>query len=299
MVECGVNGSQAVGWDGWIYQVLSIPSPPGMLVVIPKYEPCKGPSPWRRPGSNYCRVTSSYGPLGVELGISRWGRARFDPVYSTLMPYLEESEVRECIDPRRGLEEAIARGDYDVVRLLEALEAEGIRVSQLGLTGSHALGIAHGESDVDLVIYEGHDIVYRLFAARSTGPVDANLGGVRVSDADFSWRKGVIAGVRATWVPAGHRCPPLRHYHLIPQPTGKARLALTVPPGQDPALGYPPCALSEEGVWIVSFEFNLAGILYSGGRLEVDGLISVDGRIVYVGVREYPGSLLASGGEVD
>ena len=291
---CRVHGAQLVLDDASIAQALGLPSPPGLIPVIPKYEPCHRGSPWRGRSGAYCRVTRSYGPWGVEAGIAASGlRVRWDPQYSAMMPYVEEHHVYTCLEPREALVEAVARGEKAVVEVVEELASMGVRTSCLGLTGSRALGIAHSDSDVDLVSYGCEEELYRVFAGLASDWGKPWLGGVRAHPApDSSWRRAVIRGYRTTWIPARNLCSPLRSYWAIDPPLERRVFELDVEPGQPWSLGYPPCALSRQGTWIVSYEFNLAGLLYRGGRMRVEGLASRDRRIVYLGLREEPGTLL-------
>ncbi len=292
--ECRVHGAQLVLADASIAQVLGLPSPPGLIPVIPKYEPCRRPTPWRGRSGGYCRVTRSYGPRGVEAGIAASSlRGRWDPQYSTVMPYVEEHHVYRCLEPRRALAEAVAKGEVEVVNVVDELASLGVRSSCLGLTGSRALGIAHGDSDVDLVAYGCEEDLYEIFSGLASDWGQPQLGGIHAAPSPgSSWRRAVIRGSKTTWIPARNRCPPLRSYWAIDPPLQRAILELDVDPGQPWSLGYPPCALSRQGTWIVSYEFNLAGILYRGGRMRVEGLASRDYRVVYLGLREEPGTLL-------
>jgi len=235
----------------------------------------------------------AYGPLGVKAGLEAWGRSlRWDPIYRAPMPYIQFEEVVFCVEPRKALEHALATGEPAVTRVLEALEAEGVRVSWLGLTGSRALGISHSRSDVDLVVYEGHSTVYEAFKRLAGTPSGARLGGITVEPAlDASWRKTIIGGHPSTWTPAGGTCPVLRNYYSIDPPDAPAVVEAYVPRGQETALGYPPCARTADGTWVVSFEYNVAGLLYEGGPVRVAGILSERGSVLYLGAREYPGGL--------
>jgi len=289
----GVNAAQLIGVDSTIYQVVGVPTPQGYIAVMPKYAPCRGRSLWSSASGPLCRIVKAYGPLGVDAGLAAWGRGlRWDPIYRAPMPYISEEEAVVCVEPRRALEQAVAVGEHAVVRVLEALEGEGVRMSWLGLTGSRALGIAHQHSDVDIVVYENHVLVHDIFRRLAGAPAGARLGGVRVEpNVDASWRKAILAGHPATWTPANNLCPPLRRYYAIDPPLAPATRNADVPPAQETALGYPPCARTRDGIWIVSFEYNLAGLLYEGGIFRISGTVSTSGRIIYLGLRERPGAL--------
>jgi len=46
--ECAkANAAQIITVDATVHQVIGVPAPPGFIAVMPKYAPCRGPSPWR------------------------------------------------------------------------------------------------------------------------------------------------------------------------------------------------------------------------------------------------------------
>ena len=276
-----------------IAQVVGLPSPPGLVPVIPKYLACNKPSPWTRPSGNYCRVIEFYGPQGVDRALAHSGvRARYDPIYRAKMPYIEKDSIIRVITPREALLELISSPPNEPNELLEALYrlAREVGIEGLGITGSLAAGIQHSKSDIDLVAldHEAALRLYALFSSRRSGPVKTVFGGVRVSPPlDLSWRRTSIARVQVTWIGAGPRCPVLDSYYSIDQPQAPWRGIVQVEPGQLTALSYPPCVRTSTGIWLVSYEFNLAVVFFRGGDIYVEGLAG--DRTIYLGTRELPG----------
>ncbi len=282
--------------EGVIGQVQGIPSPPGMLVFLPKYRLCSGESPWKGRGYRLCREIPHYGPKGLSSAMRRLpGRWRWDPQYGVIMPYASIDEILMLIDPRRALSRLV-KGFVRDPRPIEALHAlvKGSLVSvlDLGLTGSYALGIIHSASDLDLIAYgeEASLKLYSFFSEIREGPSREYLGGVILEPfVDLSWRRAVIEGISITWtgVPRIWHCPPLRDYYALTPPVKRRRLVVKVERGQYGALLYPPCVRTVEGLWLVSYEYNLGQVFYNGGRMFIDALESRG--VLYIGLREHPG----------
>jgi len=273
-------------------------------IVMPKYVECVRETPWIAPwGARLCRVIRGYGPLGLGAAVRASGvKTRFSPYHGAQVPVAHPWDVELYMAPPIALKEAVRRGELDVVEVLYSLLDLGVSITELGLTGSRALSYSHALSDVDLVVYGPNaEVMYEVF--KSMGKVwdpagKSDLGGVTIEPrADLSWRRRVIGPrrTRATWIGAPVRplehCPPLRRQETGPDPPAKPVRTLTrIEPGQLGALMYPPCVKTSEGEWVVSYEYNVAGVLYKGGRLEISGLAS-DGDIIFLGLREYPGAL--------
>jgi len=277
-----------------ILQVLGLPSPPGLLAVMPKYRACRARSPWRRASGPYCRIAREYGPGGLEDTLTLSGlREQYDSLYQSLMPYIPSMLVQESITPR----EAMRRFTMQLAQAPEGVERaarfiyEELGTRGLGLTGSIAAGIAHANSDIDLVALDHRAArrLYEEFAGLSRGPRRASFNGVSVwPPIDLSWRRTWIDGVRITWIGAGERCRALRSYYDLDPPARRWEGVLRIEPGQETALAYPPCVRAGE-YWLVSYEYNLGGLFYEGGRIRVRGVAGEE--VVYVGVRERPASL--------
>lgn len=302
------HGTMIYTVDGLVGQVIGIPSPQGLIPVIPKYVSCSG-GEWLRPGGRFCRVIPHYGPEGLELGIRGSGLIeRFDPQYGSPMPYVSEYSVLLRTPPREALARVL-RGPAGplhekAVLVAELLGSCGISLGDLGLTGSVAAGIQReGVSDLDFVVYGSPAAVsmaecFSSIAGAGAGGFRGEFGGVTVDPpVNTSWRKGIVGGQRVTWVgvrTGPGECPPLSSYEKLSPPLEPVEARLRVPEGQGGALTYPPCVESSEGVYLISYEYNLAAVLYKGGRLEVSGTISADGRAIYVGLRARPGRVASA-----
>ncbi len=291
------HGSIGVAFNGLHFQVVGLPSPRGLVPIIAKYMPC-GVGPWKRPSGRLCRVNPEYGPKGVEAAAVKAGLGlRWDEAYGALVPYLDLAKALIIVDPWEAMAE-VARSPRPP-QALTALEAAFLVAPGcggcVGVTGSLAMGMAVPEiSDIDLVVEEGwEEEVYRRWRRIVKPlPAPASEGGVAIADT-LEWRRGLLGGFHISWIaaprrPASH-CPPLRRYPNLDTPRAAWRGRLTVRPGQPAALLYPPCVEAEEGLWIISYEYNVARLLYEGGTLEVEGLKGES--TVYLAARPNPGSI--------
>ncbi|WP_048812709.1 hypothetical protein [Acidilobus saccharovorans] len=303
--RCRYGHGSAIITRGLLFGVeIGLQSPPGFIPIIPKYVPCDH-GKWGRPGAKLCRVIESYGPGGVAKAFEGAGlKLLYDPAYSSYMPYIPMSGVLVYISPKEALRRALSGGSPLVVELARAAHALSRAVGSadsLGLTGSFAMEIEQSFSDIDFVVYGAYEAAAAFeFFTKSLreGECKEDFGGVRLRGfACLEWRRGLLDGVNVpiSWVgvPEGpaSACRPLSEYNHIEPPARSYANVLTIQPYQESALLYPPCVSTEEGVTIVSFEYNLGGYLYMGGEVFVDGLATSDGKVVYVGTRERPGGL--------
>ncbi|MCX8195491.1 MAG: hypothetical protein N3F67_00170 [Acidilobaceae archaeon] len=283
---------------GLVAQVIGIPSPPGMVAAIPKYELCRD-SPLK--GSvGFCRLIWSYGPRGVESVIP-FARARQDGLYGALMPYFPREEAWQIVRPREALLHALSSPPKGLGReMLEALaflRSWGLSPAELGLTGSLALRAENPAiSDVDFVVYGSRAAERAYYALLSLGEGErAELGGISaIPPLSSGWRRNKLGGTYVSWagVPLeGELCDPLRSYFSLPTPRRATRAEVKVEGGQASSLLYPPCVEASDGRYLVSFEYLLGRAFYEGGRLEVRALESWDKRVLYLGLRELPGEI--------
>ncbi|MCE4627936.1 MAG: hypothetical protein F7C34_02140 [Desulfurococcales archaeon] len=289
--------------DGVIAQSLGIPLGE-YCVVLPKYVVCRGETPWRARWARLCRIIRGYGPRGLEMAVRASSVAeKYHPAFGTNMPAAHPWDALFVVEAVEALSSAVARGEPGTLGALSVLGLRGALEGLLGLTGSRAAGYSHERSDVDLVAY-GPDVAVRLYETFSSlgGPWDPaskrDLGGVQVSKLlDLSWRRRVIetplGRFPVTWTgapsePLAH-CPPLQGLEGPGSPAGIVRDRVCIEPGQETALLYPPCAWTSKG-WVVSFEYNLAGLLYNGGCITLEAVRTIDG-IILLGVREFPGRI--------
>jgi len=304
-----VYGTIIITIHGVVAQSLGLRAD-GYCIVMPKYVQCRDPyTPWIAPwGTRLCRVIRGYGPHGIARAVAASGvRQVYSGTHGALVPVIAEWDVALSLSPQAALARAIASGDPDVVATLGLLRRLGAPVSAMGLTGSRAAGYNHAVSDIDLVVFgeEAAEEMYRVFSSLS-GKWDPagkdDLGGVKVEPvADLSWRRRVVktiyGPIGVTWIGAPERenahCPPLSRGVTDPDPPGPLIAGeVVVHPGQPSALLYPPCARAKDGTWIVSYEYNVAGVLYRGGRMLVEGAASASGSIIYLGTREAPGRIV-------
>jgi len=289
------HGSAGVTVEGLHFQVVGLPAPPGKIMVIAKYGFCGGP--WRRPAGSLCRLNQAYGPQGVEDAARRGSvKLQWDESYSAHIPYITAADAIEIVDPWSAAAAVTTRGGLEplntAVASLARLLAPGCG-GCVGVTGSLALGVATPSiSDVDLVVDESiaEEVYARWRGAVKPLRAPASQGGFRVADT-LEWRRGLLGGVHVSWIavprrPALH-CPPLRRYPNLDQPRREWRGILRVPPRQVEALLYPPCVVTEEGYWVVSYEYNAARLLYEGGNLRVEGLRG--NNTIYLAGRPTPG----------
>ncbi len=299
------HGSIITLRDGMMGVEVGLPAPPGYVPIIPKYVPCDR-GPWSRRSLRFCRVIERYGPAGVSEAFTRSGLVlTYDPSYGTLMPYVRLEEALEYVSPREALQRRALSGKGSLSHVLSnAISFMGSLVGSfetIGLTGSYAMELEADFSDVDLVVYggEGARLAYEGFRSRAS-PVDCRMdfGGLSlVGWPCLPWRRGAVevVPVPVSWVgapiggPAAH-CPPLIG-GIAAYGLSQAQGVLTVPPGQETSLLYPPCVRTEEGVYIISFEYNVGGPLYEGGEVKVHGLGALRARVILLGSREKPGRL--------
>ena len=284
-----------------MHQVLGLPAPPDFALVIPKYKPCNR-GPWKLAGISYCRVIGRYDAVELRKASERAGLRVFaDPQYHASMPLIGWHEVLATCSPRESLKAIVSSPSSSLgvmlVDILNKLKELGVSFRYLGVTGTLALGMEiEGLSDIDLVVYGAKAALAMLEAFPLIGGtgVRARIEWVKLRPSwSLGWRRRIIEGVQVSWIGApehiGEHCKPLRNWRHIAPPHHIGTILLTVPPGQEGALLYPPCVKSEEGLHIVSYEYNAALHLYRGGRLRVRGLISEDS--VYLGTIEEPGYL--------
>ena len=274
-----MHGSMIITSSGGVYQEIGIPRPPGLIPVIPKYRICRR-SPWRRPGASLCRVIKTYGPKGLAEAIDTIGARQYhDPLYGASMPYIREANVIARIGPIEALEMVVRKPRGRVSQAAVEL-AYAFKGWTLGLTGTTAIGAENNEiSDVDLIVATQRPSRFLHEFTATVKPY--------TRDPSLSWRRGYYDGVHVSWVaaprePAIH-CPPLASYWRIDTPRRRVEAWVTVEPGQEGALLYPPCVEAGD-VYIVSYEYNHGYRLYRGGRIKVRGIAG--SSTIYIGVRE-------------
>jgi predicted nucleotidyltransferase len=276
---------------------IGIPSPEGYIPVIPKYVSCKN-SAWKKGTISFCRILSEYGPNGILNAMRESGmKLTYDPIYRAHMVYISLDDIIEYNNPKKLFEKYIFHEykniDPIVYRILEEI-LDDIDIKYVGLTGSYSLGMQNNFSDIDIVIYKeknAENILKSFLSKTQIIECKNNFGGVLVEGPCLSWRRGRIFNKELSWtgIPSeiSGNCPLLRDYRKIRIPTYINTITIKVDEGQPSALVYPPCVKDENGRYIVSFEYNTAYLLYTGGNLIVSGLYN--GGSLFIGTREYPG----------
>jgi hypothetical protein len=279
--------------------VLGLPAPPDVVVVIPKYEPCiRGP--WRLAGVKYCRVIRRYDALEIRKAAQRTGLRMFpDPQYNAFMPLLERQKAVFVCDPRDSLSAIVrapsSRLESLVVDITCKLRDMGVSVKDLGVTGTLALGMELDEvSDIDLVAYGARTARQLVESFHLIGGREVVRGVEWVKLKPYlslGWRRRIVAGIQISWIGApeevGEHCKPLHDWRHLDPPLYVRTETLTIPPGQEGALLYPPCVETSEGLYVVSYEYNTALHLYRGGKVRIRGIAS--GNTIYLGTLEEPG----------
>ena len=289
--------------DGIVVQSLGM-EVGGYCVVMPKYVVCKEQTPWSKPGmGRLCRVIRGYGPLGLSnaLKLSKI-EVKYRVSEDTPLPLVAPEEATHIVTPRHALARAVSEGRHLVAHAIGALGLLG-HTAELGLTGSIAGGYWHENSDIDLVALTLRAALelYRAFrkVSRNRDVLSkSELGGVIVpGGVDVSWRRTWISiggrRIGITWI-GGLQKGPVHCPHAVP-PTpiiGRWRGTVYIPPGDPRALLYPPCASTSEGLTVISYEYNLGGLFYEGGQFWIEGSRAIDGRTIFLGIRENPGRVV-------
>ncbi len=287
------HGSVVALRGGVVAQVLALPSPPGMVTVLPKYVLCKEGLWGRTSTVRLCRVLGDYTVESVEKATGLVA-PRVDGLYGAPMPYVLVSDVVGSVTPLEACK-AVASGRapaWAVETLYYAARSTELAAcTELGVTGSVAGGFSHEASDLDLVAYVTPSKAPQVYESFSMiGEQERTVieyTGLFKAKARVGWRRRLVRGRRVTLTiapesPSSH-CPPLAGYYRLQPPEGKVKVEIEVEEGRGEALLYPPCTPTLQGLYIVSFEYNIAGELYQGGSFTVEGIKA--GKAIYIAVR--------------
>ncbi len=297
-----------------LVESLGLPFLDDYCIVMPKYVYHSSGGPWfhRYSKLKFRRIIHGYGPEGLRRAIELSGIRKINDIfYNYNIPIINYNDIILYINPHNALLDIVnsPKTPYEVYAALaigRVASAANIRLSEIGLTGSYAGRYYHENSDIDIVVYGyGVEKLYNIFyKINNIIPYTVGkefLGGIVVTPSiNLSWRRGQVRingrTIGITWIGApeepGSHCPPIRDYLNIDRPRGMgAEIVVEIEGGQVEALLYPPCPVGRNGIRIVSFEYNLGGILYKGGIFRVRGTLSESGRTIYLGLREYPGEL--------
>jgi predicted nucleotidyltransferase len=287
--------------EGLIAQALGLPLSASKVPIIPKYVISKERSPWELHGIYFSRIISEYGPKGLSKAVAQAKslvNTCFSETFLTEMPCVDIIDVLYMSMPQDALQRILRAPrnelEIDVIEVLSTLKEHGISVNDLGITGSTALGFGNPAiSDIDLIVYDNASLkILELFTSQSKRPLlKENIGGLRVRPPiDVSWRRAYLLKRRAvSWIGVPEQV--LSHCDIVRKypPLKQCKIRVHIEPEQEGALLYPPCVVSIDGRYVVSFEYNLAYELYMGGTFEIKGMCSEGLLIVYLGTRESPG----------
>ncbi|MCE4604589.1 MAG: nucleotidyltransferase domain-containing protein [Aeropyrum sp.] len=268
-----------------------------MIPAIPKYEICSKPSPWARAGVRYCRILARYTPEDLEESLKASGLPRRkDGIYNTIMPYVPRGDIVEYRSPKAALDEILQAGRpyWAVGPIARTLKSVGKGDPEaVGVTGSIAGGYYGAHSDIDIVVYSPNYpelVVRKLLETGETDVAIARYSGVFEGSYPIGWRRRVVEGKRVTVTLApsrpGSHCEPLKNYWRVPTPEKSIYMReAIIPSGQESALLYPPCFRTSDGVWIVSFEYNVSYLAFEGGPFKLMGVADGSGTTIYLAVR--------------
>ena len=144
--------------EGLFFAVKGLEHPPDRWIAVLRYVPDPEAGNRRKRGMTYRRL---YRFSEQE----EWIRERsprhlaYDPVFGTTLQSVPRRTVRRIYSPRRHLQLLMQKTDRssledDVVAFLSTLlEASGVPLSALGITGSILIGLNGESSDMDVAVY--------------------------------------------------------------------------------------------------------------------------------------------------
>ncbi len=168
--------------EGWIFTVLGDVHPPNRIWSYLKYVP--GSGPWRDPsGRTYRRAFTTYTVRELlsiieDLRTGRPEYVYYDPTVGNEVIAPPFDAVAGYWRTSEGLRRLVEREESGHATPLElkALEMArwlvgqaGIKLEDLGITGSLLLGIHHETSDVDLVVFGRQNLSMAVRALREAG----------------------------------------------------------------------------------------------------------------------------------
>ncbi len=282
--------------QGNVYFVLTNYNPPGYVFAYLKYVyTSKGL--WK----GYERVLKYY---GVKRLLASPQRFEYEPCYGVTYPVLYLSEVKTHIKPEEGLEKVIRESPKEKVyeALVDFIYTYEIDVKKAGITGSLLLGIAHKNSDVDLVIYgykSADDFVHDfkgfqgdnewiLETASNYGlPVDA------VKKLYNNKTRGIYKGVKFSVLFVDDK--PKRHCEMVCTQVGEIKTKGTIY-GDVKALYYPSSAVlqAEKEYEVLSFEGIFSSAMFGIHKVSVKGVLMKcdDREVILVGDRKVGGYVI-------
>jgi predicted nucleotidyltransferase len=286
--------------EGWIFTVLGDVHPPKRIWSYLKYVP--GAGPWRdASGRTYRRVFTTYTvremlSIMEDLRTSRPEYVYYDPTVGNEVIAPPVDAITGYWRTSEGLRRLVEREEsghatplelkaLEMVRWL--VEQTGLRLEDLGITGSLLLGIHHEKSDVDIVVFGQRNLWKAIRALREAGsPVVPGAGEGIVEALRSLYRmpvedarrlaarvvhKGLFAGTPYSIF--GIRERPLHGYGEF-QYAGRGIVEVKLEIADATESLFTPLIYGvEESVFgierLVSYHMVLAGLLEPGDRLEV------------------------------
>lgn len=325
--ETPLDHDLLVNRNGNIYVVVGNNHPPNVVYAYPKYVPTNRKTLWCNRITCYERIPLHYEVMHIYLRARGLVEEFYDPKYNTNIIGLKKTDIARILYARERIRELLASPktplEILLVELVDELRSLGIRLSDIGVTGSILAGIHNDEiSDIDLVVY-GEDSTLGMLEAASL--VLKPLTGTYMSEwvENHSrayrlpreivrkyyavWRRGLYKNrvVSLIYVDDKSTNESYNYYSEIYYRLGTLRAVVEVYPHQVTSLYYPLKAKAriisiEKGLKIgnelvvVSYESLYSKPLYLGGKLLVEGaLYKVKGlheRLeLLIGVREHRG----------
>ncbi len=279
--------------QGNIYFVFTNYNPPGYLFAYLKYV-YTSRGLWK----GYERVLPYY---GVKRLIKLPQRFDYEPCYGVTYPVVYLSEVKEHLRPEEGLEKIVRESPKvkATEALIDFIYAHDIDVRNAGVTGSLLLGIAHENSDVDLVIYgdkSSEDFLHSFPGFQRDDDwileTSRNYGlSLEVAKRLYNNKtRGIYKGVKFSVLFVNEK--PRRYCEMVCRQAGEIETKGTIY-GDVKALYYPSSAVlqAEKEYEVISFEGIFSSVMYGARKVSVKGALMQcdDKEVIVVGDRRVGG----------
>lgn len=155
---------------GWMFCVVGDIHPPDGFFAYPKYAPGRGP--WVRGMRSFSRTLERYSMNELKRLLEHLKKLRpecirLDDMLGAEMFFLPSTKILKHYSCIEGLKKIIEKDYRDnleqmlVDLVYEFSNLSGVGLEHFGVTGSILLGIHHGRSDIDLVVY-GRENYWRI-----------------------------------------------------------------------------------------------------------------------------------------
>ncbi|MEM0293506.1 MAG: nucleotidyltransferase domain-containing protein [Saccharolobus sp.] len=276
-----------------IYTIFTNYNPPGYVFAYLKYI-YTGKGLWR----GYERVFKQY---GVHNLIKIQQENNFEYCYDAPFPIVYLSNIKKHIKPEEELNRLLKRSiNDDVVLALIDFVENYVKVKDVGVTGSIALGIHHENSDIDIIIYgckNALDFIesFEGFKKDEQWIIETNTNyGIDYANLLYdNKRRGIYKGRKISVLFVYDK--PWKYCEEVCKKKGKVRFRATVL-GDCQALFYPSIALviskNEYRVSkIISYEGIFSLALFGRKEVMVEGMLMEcqEENVVIIGDREVRG----------